>query len=275
MRASRVLRAYSGLLRLEGEELPYRVEWRRVRYPRLEFKSGNLLVILPPNCKNERPLLEEKKAWILEKHRLMKESLEGADELLLLGEPFQLRPSGDGGVSLDFGKREVTCDPGNVKHVQRLREILREELRKRILEKVGELGKITGLLPSRIYIRLQRSKWASCSSSGNLSFNLRMIALPPRLIGYVVLHELLHLKYPRHDREFWGRVEEFSPDYREMEKELLRYWFSTVKGGGWLFDRALPGRPNPPEHPPAPGRGSERLRRPAAQKAPAPSSTPP
>ncbi|MCQ8898557.1 MAG: M48 family peptidase, partial [Hadesarchaea archaeon] len=60
-----------------------------MRYPRLEFKSGNLLVILPPNCKNERPLLEEKKAWILEKHRLMKESLEGADELLLLGEPFQ------------------------------------------------------------------------------------------------------------------------------------------------------------------------------------------
>jgi len=237
MRSPRVLRASSGLLRLEGEDLPYRVEWRRVRYPRLEFKTGNLLVILPPNCKNEAPLLEEKKAWILEKHRLIKESLERAgEEFRLLGEPFHLRSSGDGGVSLDFEKREVACDPSNERHLQRLREILREELRKRILEKVGELGKITGLLPSRIYIRRQRSKWASCSSSGNLSFNLRMIALPPRLIGYVVLHELLHLKYPRHNREFWGRVEEFFPDYREMEKELLRYWFSTARGGAWLFD---------------------------------------
>ena len=237
MRSPRVLRASSGTLRLGGEDLSYRVEWRRVKYPRLEFKTGKLLVILPPTYESEVPLLEEKKAWILEKHTLIRECLKGACEgFCLLGEPFHLRPSGEGGVTLDFERREIACDPRNKKHLHRLRKILRENLRKRILQKVEELGKTTGLLPSRIYIRRQRSKWASCSSSGNLSFNLRLISLPPRLIDYVVLHELLHLKYPRHDHEFWKKVEGFFPDYRQMEKELLRYWFSTARGGSWLFD---------------------------------------
>jgi len=231
---SRVLRSSTGSLRVGGEELPYRVEWRRVKYPRLEFKSGELLVILPPTCESEGPLLEEKKAWVLEKHRLIKEGLEGAGGgLRLFGEPIRVREGG--GLTLDLEKGELVYNPGDEIHLERLRGMLRRRLEERIRGRVEELGGITGLRPSRICIRRQRSKWASCSSSGTLSFNLRMVSLPPRLIDYVVLHELLHLKHPRHDREFWGEVGRFFPDYRDLERELLRYWFSTERWGAWLF----------------------------------------
>jgi predicted metal-dependent hydrolase len=241
MKSPRVLRSSSGSLRLGGEELPYRVEWRRVKYPRLEFKTGNLLVILPPTYKNEASLLEKKKSWVLEKHRIIKECLEkaGAD-FCLFGEPFQVK-AGNGGMVLDFEKKEIVCNLGDGAQLQKIREMLSEKLRGKILEKINEFSNVTGLRPSKVYIRRQRSKWASCSSTGSLSFNLRLISLPPRLIDYVVLHELLHLKFPRHHREFWKEVEKFFPDYRDLEKELLRYWFSTAKGGAWLFDsRASP-----------------------------------
>jgi len=241
MKSSRALRASNGVLRLAGEDIPYRVEWRRVRYPRLEFKTGELLVILPPTCESEIPLLEKKKAWILEKHRIIRESLERAGgDFRLFGEPFRLRPSGNGEVNIDFERKEVVCDSKDERSLRKLRKLLREKLRNKILEKVERSERATGLRPSKIYIRRQRSKWASCSSSGNLSFNLRLVSLPPRLIDYVVLHEMLHLKYPKHNPDFWRRVEEFFPDYREIEKELLRYWFSTAKGGAWIFDQASP-----------------------------------
>jgi predicted metal-dependent hydrolase len=252
-KSSRVLRSCRGSLRTGEEEIPYRVEWRRVKYPRLEFKTGNLLVILPPRWKSEVPLLKKKRIWILEKHRQIKESLEKVgDGFRLFGEPFDFIPSENGRVEIDFQRREIKCNMGDEKQMRRLREILRERLRERILRKVEEFEEKVGLSPKKIFIRRQRSKWASCSASGNLNFNLRLVSLPPKMIDYVVLHELLHLRHPRHDREFWGAVGRVFPDYREKERELLSHWFSTSKWGAWLFDPKAPPSSAPPS--PSPSR---------------------
>jgi len=246
MRFPKVLRTCSRSVRIGEEVVPYRVEWRRVKYPRLEFKTGNLLIILPPTYKSEISLLEEKKPWILEKYRIIKECLEKAGgSFCLFGEPFQVK-KGNGGM-IDFKKREIVYNPKNRAQLQKIRRILRDKLRARILEKIKEFGGITGLHPSKIFIKRQRSKWASCSSSGNLSFNLRLVFLPPRLIDYVVLHELLHLKFSRHNRDFWREVEKFFPDYRDLENDLLSYWFSTAKSGAWLFESVSSS--NPPAFP--------------------------
>jgi hypothetical protein len=78
-----------------------------------------------------------------------------------------------------------------------------------------------------VTIRRQKTKWGSSSSKGNLSFNLKLICLPEELVRYVVFHEILHLREKKHSFLFWERIRKEFPNYKDLEKSLLEYWFYT------------------------------------------------
>ncbi len=73
---------------------------------------------------------------------------------------------------------------------------------------------------SRVLIADQKSRWASCARDGTLRFNWRLIMLEPRLIDYVVVHELAHLEVKGHPPEFWNRVAAALPDVDERRRDL-------------------------------------------------------
>lgn len=72
----------------------------------------------------------------------------------------------------------------------------------------------------KITIRDQKTRWGSCSSNGTLSFSFRLMLAPPRVLDYVVVHELCHLTHMNHSKEFWNMVEDILPDYKEHRKWL-------------------------------------------------------
>lgn len=72
----------------------------------------------------------------------------------------------------------------------------------------------------RITIRNQRSRWGSCSSTGNLSFSYRIALLPPHLADYIIVHELCHLREHNHSPRFWDLVARTIPEYRAYRKQL-------------------------------------------------------
>jgi predicted metal-dependent hydrolase len=78
---------------------------------------------------------------------------------------------------------------------------------------------------NRVSIKMQISRWGSCSRYGNLNFNYGLINLPQELADYVVVHELCHLKEMNHGPKFWAMVAETIPDYRERRK-ILKKWIS-------------------------------------------------
>lgn len=77
-----------------------------------------------------------------------------------------------------------------------------------------------GVSYNRITIRDQKTRWGSCSGKGNLSFNWRLILAPPKILDYVVVHELCHRREMNHSPRFWALVESILPDYKQSRKWL-------------------------------------------------------
>jgi predicted metal-dependent hydrolase len=75
----------------------------------------------------------------------------------------------------------------------------------------------------RIRIGDQRTLWGSCSPSGTLSFNWRLVLAPLEVLDYVVLHELCHLRVADHSERFWRLVERERPRWRESRDWLREY----------------------------------------------------
>ena len=100
---------------------------------------------------------------------------------------------------------------------------LRKEARARLTELTERWANRIGVSYGNISIRGQKTRWGSCSSKKNLNFNFKLFFLPERLIDYVCVHELAHLKQMNHSKAFWEEVEGQLPDYRQRREELKRY----------------------------------------------------
>ena len=74
-------------------------------------------------------------------------------------------------------------------------------------------------MPS-VLIRDQRQRWGSCAPDGTLRFNWRAVMLPPALIEYIVVHELIHLTIKTHSTDFWALVSKAMPDAQQRRRRL-------------------------------------------------------
>jgi predicted metal-dependent hydrolase len=77
-------------------------------------------------------------------------------------------------------------------------------------------------------IRAQRTRWASCSPSGAMSFNWRLLLAPELVLDYVVWHEVCHLQVMDHSPRFWALLARHCPDYRERSRWLRRHGATLV-----------------------------------------------
>lgn len=82
--------------------------------------------------------------------------------------------------------------------------------------------------PARVQWRDMRRKWGSCSSLGTITLNTRLAWLPEELAGYIMCHELAHLRELNHSKAFWAIVGQYIPDYKEKIatlRALERAWW--------------------------------------------------
>ena len=104
---------------------------------------------------------------------------------------------------------------------QERKALYTEEQFKQIVGKnANELIRITGLIPNKIRIRDIKYAWGTCSVNKNITINYNLIKYSEQAIKYVILHELCHLKYMNHSKEFWNLVQKYMPNYKEVKKEF-------------------------------------------------------
>lgn len=89
-----------------------------------------------------------------------------------------------------------------------------------LVPKLEKIRKRTGLKYKKAAIRGQKTRWGSCSSNGTISLNYKMLFLPPKVVEYVMIHELCHTVQMNHSRAFWELVETFEKNYRDYEDTL-------------------------------------------------------
>jgi predicted metal-dependent hydrolase len=173
--------------------LEYTVAYRNVKHPRLEYKTGTLLLILPKSSKDEKQTLEKYKNWIQKKELIIKKALEEAQAKNL---------------NLNRTDKELR----NLIHT--LAENYQTQLNTRI---------------DKIYFKKMKTKWASHSQNGNLTVNTLLKYLPQDTIEYITYHETTHSIERKHNQNFWNIITKKYPDYQTKEKDLLTYWFIIQK----------------------------------------------
>ena len=99
-------------------------------------------------------------------------------------------------------------------------KLTKDEFIKIVESTTKELIELTNLKPNNIRIRDISYAWGSCSTNKNITISLKLIKYSKEAIKYVILHELCHLKYMNHSKNFWNLVEKYMPDYKEIKKEF-------------------------------------------------------
>ena len=82
------------------------------------------------------------------------------------------------------------------------------------------MAKRLGVKPPPIHVVDQSKRWGSCDTRGHIRLNWRLIMAPIALIGYVVAHELCHLRERNHSHRFWRALETVMPDYEARVRRL-------------------------------------------------------
>jgi predicted metal-dependent hydrolase len=104
---------------------------------------------------------------------------------------------------------------------QHLKLWMIEKAEELIKKRTAEYSVILSVKYSNIRVKDTKTRWGSCSSKGNLNFNFRILMAPERVMDYIIIHELCHLKHMNHGKMFWETVAFYMPDY-EKHKEWLK-----------------------------------------------------
>ncbi len=110
--------------------------------------------------------------------------------------------------------------------------LLSERARAIIPPRVAYYASLIGVDYNRVTIRHQKTKWGSCSGKKNLNFNCLLLLTPTEVMDSVIIHELCHLKYMNHSKEFYNEVLRVCPNYKQYDRWLKQ------NGGGII--RRLP-----------------------------------
>lgn len=177
-----------GTVTVGNHRFTYEVIYRSVKNPRIELRFDSIRLILPKDFSGKpEDVLLSRRDWLERKLDEYGEMV-GAASLLEL---------------------QRRCE---------------DEFRSLVLGFLDHYSDELGVTYGRVRFKGMRSRWGSCSSRGNLSFNTLLSYLPDELVEYVVLHELAHMLEMNHSSRFWSIIEYYIPDWGERREMLRYYW---------------------------------------------------
>jgi len=201
--------------------------------------AATVVISVPRDMEEERvcEIIEKKARWILEKKEFMssrghfnvtKEFVSG-ESFLYLGKQYRLKviksAARENACRLIAGRFQVQigedldAESGREAIKKALVEWYRKHAEEKLLERLPNIARKAGIKPKAVEIKNQNKRWGSCSRSGVVRFNWKVVMAPISVMDYVIAHELCHLIHGNHSPQFWRKVQTIYPEY-----DLKRRW---------------------------------------------------
>jgi hypothetical protein len=189
-------------------------------------RAGAVEVVLPQRVplRAAEEAVRELRPWI--DRRLAEAGRQQAtvqargDTLPYLGEVLEVRA--EPGRTRVTRRGDTLLVPGGDERGPAIERWYRRMAREEVRARLDRACAISGLSYTRLTIRDQRTRWGSCSRSGAMSFNWRLLLAPEAVLDYVIWHEVCHLEFMDHSPRFWGLVSRYCPAHREQAAWLRR-----------------------------------------------------
>ncbi|BAF69269.1 M48 family metallopeptidase [Nitratiruptor sp. SB155-2] len=207
--------------------MQYRLKRERRKSFKIEIHNDEVVVKAPfwVSKSSIETFVHTHRSWIEEairKKLQTRRKFEFGETFLLLGERYPLY-KGTGKLCFHDGVF-WSKEPNK----EAFRSFYKDFAKKYIYHRTEQLASKYNCLYNGLKITSAKKRWGSCTSKKNLNFSYRTVMLPPELIDYIIIHELSHLMYMNHSKEFWRLVEKRMPDYKERHKRLATFLVDDI-----------------------------------------------
>ena len=214
-------------------------ESRRARYLTLRLLPPHTLELVVPRgtrAAEVSAFVHEHRQWIDDARRelaqcrpVRSEGLPGEIDLRAIGKRWRVEYRHEAGSrarcrATGSVLEVVTPEPNRRGADAALRSWLLDEADYHLAPWLLREAQAIGRRPSNVQVRLQRTRWGSCSSGGTVSLNAALLFLEPPVVRYLFVHELCHLIALNHSRRFWAAVARYEPDFAALDRRLTDAW---------------------------------------------------
>ena len=196
--------------------------------------KGEEIILLSPRLVSTNflyDILIKKKKWIIKKLKQQSESFETNYKKFIVNKTL-LKFGKKKNISFKKSISEKVVEKGDIVEIYYvskndieniIKKWLREELEFYINQRLNYYKKLMKVKYNSFNIKSYKSKLGSCSYNGRLSFNLKIITMPRKVIDYILIHELCHLKHFNHSKDFWYSVEKYCPDFNNQKNWIKKH----------------------------------------------------
>lgn len=201
-------------------------------------RDGSVSVYVPEHLSDDEVngLVESRKyqiyknlaKWqLLNESKVEREAVNG-ESFLYLGRTYYLQFSSEV-KTIELRDNHFLVTEGKRDQLAELfKEFYRERGKEYLPKRVAYFGEKMGLRPEEVSVLELKNRWASCSAKRpKLNFHWKVMMAPLTVVDYLIVHELAHLKFAKHDAPFWNEVDKVMPDY-EKQKEWLKSFGASL-----------------------------------------------
>ncbi|MDA9238769.1 M48 family metallopeptidase [Planktomarina sp.] len=209
------------------------IRTQRAKTASIEIEDDTVKVIVPQNLSEQRieELVKNRTVWIRQKLKIQTETSRpnpkeyvNGESFAYLGRNYRLKCLLGGNEEVKLKNGYLTVPIKDMASEGAVRAALEQWYKTRALDKLKEKTKryasIMGVSPQSVGIKEYKSRWGSCSSSGDVSYNWRIIISPHHIVDYIVVHELCHLLEHNHGPKYWKHVERVIPNFKDCREWL-------------------------------------------------------
>lgn len=222
------------VIKYNNEIIEYEINKAKRKNMYIVVKEEKVIARVPLNMLDYKikQIMEKRKEWIykqLQEQKSIKNKSENKDLVKINGKDYKLQV-----IHTNILKKpEMILEeeilylylPDKIKDEDK---IIKQQIEKyyfkiaeiQIKQIMEEVINQVGIKPNSYKIKRLKRTWGNCSSTRNISLNVNLIKYSRQAIKYVILHEICHLKYMNHSKDFWSMVKSYMNDYKIAQQEL-------------------------------------------------------